>query len=120
MKCVAKFVPQLLLPEQKEHCAAVVKDLIQIATSEPDFLRKVITRDEWWVNCYDQEMKGNSSQWKSTGSPCLKKAWQSCNRIKTVNCFLIGKVLSLKVFGPSRTNNEYCLSVLHWLRETIQ
>ena len=26
---MAKFVPQLLLPEQKEHHAAVAKDLIQ-------------------------------------------------------------------------------------------
>ena len=36
MKCVvAKFVLRLLLPEQKEHCAAVANDLIQTATSEP-------------------------------------------------------------------------------------
>ena len=36
MKCVvAKFVLWLLLPEQKEHCAAVANDLIQTATSEP-------------------------------------------------------------------------------------
>ena len=43
----AKFVPQLLLPEQKEHHAAVANDLIQTATNEPDFLKKVITRDEF-------------------------------------------------------------------------
>ena len=43
MKCVmAKFVPWLLLPEQKEHCAAVANDLIQTATNEPDFLKKVL------------------------------------------------------------------------------
>ena len=41
---VAKFIPWLLLPEQKEHHAAVADDLIQIATNEPDFLKKVITR----------------------------------------------------------------------------
>ena len=47
MKCVvAKFVLWLLLPEQKEHCAAVANDLIQTATNEPDFLKKVITRNE--------------------------------------------------------------------------
>ena len=44
MKCVvAEFVPQLLLPEQKEHRAAVANDLSQIATSEPGFLKKVTT-----------------------------------------------------------------------------
>ena len=46
MKCVmAKFILWLLLPEQKEHRAAVVNDLIQTTTNEPDFL-KVITVDK--------------------------------------------------------------------------
>ena len=46
MKCVvAKFVLQPLLPEQKEHCAAVANDLIQTAANKPDVLKKVITRD---------------------------------------------------------------------------
>ena len=45
-RVVAKFIPWLLLPEQKEHCAAVANDLIQITVNEPDFLQKVITRDE--------------------------------------------------------------------------
>ena len=43
---VAKFVLQFLLPEQKEHHAAVANDLIQTATSELDFLKKIITGDE--------------------------------------------------------------------------
>ena len=39
MKCVvAQFIPQLLLPEQKEHRAAVANDLIQTSTNEPYFL----------------------------------------------------------------------------------
>ena len=42
---VAKCVLQLLLPEQKEYCAAVANDLIQTTTNEPDFLKKVITGD---------------------------------------------------------------------------
>ena len=63
MKCVvAKFVPQPLLPEQKEHCAAVANDLIQTFTNEPDFLKKIITGDESWVYGYDPETKAQSSQ----------------------------------------------------------
>ena len=47
IKCVvAKFIPWLLLPEQKEHHAAFANDLIQTSTNEPDFLKKVITGDE--------------------------------------------------------------------------
>ena len=38
MRCVVeKFILGLLLPEQKEHCAAVASDLIQTATNEPGF-----------------------------------------------------------------------------------
>ena len=42
-RVVAKFVAHLLLPEEKEHHAAVANDLIQTTTNEPDFLKKVIT-----------------------------------------------------------------------------
>ena len=85
MECiVAKFIPQLLLPEQKEHHAVVAKDSIQTTTNEPDILKKVITRDELWVYGYDPEMKAPLSQWKSPGSPCLKKAWQSCSKINAM------------------------------------
>ena len=45
---MTKFTPQLLLPEQKEHHAAVANDLIQTAT-DPDFPKKVVTRDESWL-----------------------------------------------------------------------
>ena len=42
---MAKFISQLLLPEQKEDCAAVATNLIQTTTTtnEPDFLKKFIT-----------------------------------------------------------------------------
>ena len=35
-RVVAKFIPWLLLPEQKEHRATVANDLIQTAINEPD------------------------------------------------------------------------------------
>ena len=58
MNCVvAKIFLQVLLPEQKEHGAAVANDLIQTATNEPDFIKKVITGGESWVYSYDLETK---------------------------------------------------------------
>ena len=44
---VAKFILWLLLPEQKEYDAVVANDMIQPTTNKPDFLKKVITRDEF-------------------------------------------------------------------------
>ena len=60
-------------------------DLIQPATNEPDFLKKVLTRDEWWTYGYNPEIKAPSSQWKSSGPPRLKKVQQSCSKIKTMS-----------------------------------
>ena len=83
-RVMAKSVLQLLLSEQKEHRVAVANDLIQTATNEPDFLKKVITRDALWVCACDPETKAQSSRWKSPGSPGPKKAQQSHSKIKTM------------------------------------
>ena len=56
-RVVAKFVAHLLLPEEKEHHAAVANDLIQTTTNEPDFLKKVITGDESSIYSKDPETK---------------------------------------------------------------
>ena len=55
MKCVvAQFIPQLLLPEQKEHRAAVANDLIQSTTNEPDFLKFITLKGTELSLCYVQ------------------------------------------------------------------
>ena len=75
---VAKFVLRLLLPEQKEHRAAVANDLIQIITNGPDFLKKIITGDELSV-------------------PALKRAKAS---LCYVQCFLylISSSINISIF----------------------
>ena len=72
-RVVAKFVWRLVLSEQKEHRAAIANDLILTATSEPDFPKKVVTRDELWVYGHNVETEAQLSQWKSPGAPCSKK-----------------------------------------------
>ena len=77
--CHGKFIPQLLLPEQKGH--QLNNDLIQTATSELDFLKKVITGGDLWLYSYDLESK---AQWKSPGSPGPKRVQQSRSKIETM------------------------------------
>ena len=72
-RVVAKFILRILLPEQKEYGAAVANDLIQTTTNEPDFPKKVVTRDELWVYGHNVETEAQLSQWKSPGAPCSKK-----------------------------------------------
>ena len=45
----------LFSQEQKEFCAEVAQELLETTNSDPDFLKKVITRDELWVYGYDPE-----------------------------------------------------------------
>ncbi|XP_069330150.1 histone-lysine N-methyltransferase SETMAR-like [Eulemur rufifrons] len=121
-RVVAKCVPQLLLPEQKEHSAAFSNDLLQTASNEPDLLKKVVTRDGSWVYGYDLETKAQSSQWKSRGSPRQKKAWRDHSKIKTMltGFFDWEGVVHHKYAPPGQTiNKEYYLSVLRRLRDAM-
>jgi hypothetical protein len=60
-RIVAKFVPQLLEIEQKQHCLEVCRELQQQLQEDPNFLLKVTTGDESWVYGYDPETKQQSS-----------------------------------------------------------
>ena len=118
MKCVlAKFIP-----EQKEHRAAVANDLIQSTNNEPDFLKKVITRDEWWVYSCDPEMKAQWFQWTLPGSPHTKKVRQSHSKIKTmltVFFYREGVVYCEDAPQGQPVNKEYYLNVLRHLRDDV-
>ena len=121
-RVVAKFVLELLLPKQKEHRVAIASDLIHISNDEPDFLKKVITRDESWVYGSDLETKAQLSQWKSPGSPCPKKALQSCSKIKTLLTAFFnweGVVHHEHTPPGQKINREHYLNILPWLRDAM-
>ena len=122
-RVVAKFVPRILLPEQKELRATVANDLLQTATNNPDFMKKVITGDESWIYCYDPETKAQSSQWKSPGSPRPKKARQTRSKIKTMlTAFFYWEGVVYREYAPSgqTINKEYYLKVLRRLRNAVR
>ena len=121
LKCIVeKFVPWLLLQEQKEHRVAVANDLIQTATNEQVFF-KVMTGVEWQVYSYDPEMKAQSSQWTSSGSPSPRRVQQSCSNVKTTFTVFLDweHVFHHKYTLPGqKVNKEYYLHV-HQLRDAI-
>ena len=94
--CHGKIHSMASATRAERTCINVANDLIQTTTNEPDFLKKVITRDESWGYGCELEMKTQSSQWTLLGSPCPKKEQQSRRKIKIVlTVFFIGKVLCL-------------------------
>ena len=117
-----EIFPPLLLPEQKEHCTAGANDLIQSATNEPHFLKKVITEDESWVYGYDLGMNAMSLQWKLPGSPHLRQVWQMCSKIKTMLTAFFDWESVVHHESPlgQTTNKEKYTFVFHQLRDTIQ
>ena len=60
----AKFVPKLLMIEQKQLHLEVAQDMLDSANSYPEFLNILTTGDESWVYGYNPETKAQSSQWK--------------------------------------------------------
>jgi hypothetical protein len=86
-RVVAKSVPPLLTPEQKERHVAVCLDLHKCAADNPSFTSRIITGDESWVYGYDPETKQQLSQWKRPSFARPKKARMSCSSMKTILVF---------------------------------
>ena len=85
----AKFVPKLLNFDQKTRRMIIAQEMLNDVNDDPDLLKKVITGGESWVYGYDVETKAQSSQWKHTESPRLKKARQVRSNVKVfAHCFL--------------------------------
>ena len=117
-RVVAKFILWILLPEQKEHCAAVANDNSNHC-QWARFLKTVITRDESWVYSYsyDSEMKAQSSQWKSLGSPWPRESVAKSQQDHDhVNCvfFFIGKVLSMLLQARQLIRSTTSMSFISW------
>ena len=72
-KIYAKFVPRVLREDQKEIRCHDSREMVGLIYSDPVVLHALVTCDESWIYCYDQETKRQSSQWKHAGSPRPKK-----------------------------------------------
>jgi hypothetical protein len=97
----AKFVARLLTDDQKQHQLEVIVDLKKHVRNDPDFLSKVITDDESWIDGYDPEIKQQSSQWKRPSSPWLKIKLQVKSSVKSMLiCFFDTVGIIHKEFIP--------------------
>jgi hypothetical protein len=60
-----KFVPGLLINDQKEQHFAVCSELKEQIRNLPNFISTINIGDESWVYGYGTERKQQSSQWKT-------------------------------------------------------
>jgi hypothetical protein len=107
-RVAAKFVPLLLTQDQKNRRLDICQDLKKQVENYADFLSKVITGDETWINGYDPETKQQSSQRKSPHSPRPKKARQVKSHAKSMLIVLLTKRESFigNLFRKSRELTE--------------
>jgi len=69
----AKFVPRLLIEDQKTVVLNVCYDLREQVGNDPQILSQVVTGDKTWCCGYDPETKQASSQMKTHNSPKTNK-----------------------------------------------
>jgi [histone H3]-lysine36 N-dimethyltransferase SETMAR len=122
-RVAAKFVPRLMSEDQKAHRLEVCQELLEMASSDENFLKSIITGDESWVYGYDVETKVQSSQWKSKISPRPKKARQVRSKVKVMlTVFFDSKGVIHHEFLPQgETINRFrYLDTLRTLRQKIR
>ena len=106
----AKFVPKLLVEQQKQLRLEIAQDLLDCANSNSDFMKTIITGDETWVYGYDSETKFQSSQWKHHTSPGPKKARKVRSNVKLMlTCFFDSSSILHHEYAPAgqTINKEY-------------
>ena len=54
-KICAKFVPRMLREDQKERRCHDSREMVELINSDPAVLDALVTCDEGWIYCYDQE-----------------------------------------------------------------
>ena len=70
----AKMLSRLLNEAQRERRVQVCQDVLEQLETEPNLLKRVVTRDKSWIFEYDPLTKRQSLEWKSALSPRPKKA----------------------------------------------
>ena len=122
-RVAAKFVPRLLLEDQRASRLDVCSEMKDQLKTDSDFLSKVITGDESWCYRYDPETKQQSSQWKSAMSQRPKKTRKVKSDVKTtLICFFDIKGLAhFKFVTQGQTvNQQFYLEVLKRLHDAVR
>ena len=76
-KICVKFVPRVLIEDQKERRCHDNREMVELINLDPTVLGALGTYNENWIYCYERETKRQSSQWKHAGSFWSKEARQS-------------------------------------------
>jgi len=124
MKLVCgKFVPRLLTDEQREQRQTIARDLFERSCEDVQFLKNIVTGDEFCVYGYGPETKQQSSRWKGPMSPRPKKGRQVRSKTKIMLlAFFDSEGIVHHEYAPDRQtiNKEFYVEFLRRLRESFR
>jgi histone-lysine N-methyltransferase SETMAR len=124
-KFCARWVPKQLTDVHKaQRMGSALTFLLRYREEGDEFLDKIVTGDETWVQIVNAETKEQSKQWMHTHSPNKPKKFKQTlsNRKIMATVFWDRKGILLTEFmapGPTITSEVYC-ETLHKLRRSIQ
>jgi histone-lysine N-methyltransferase SETMAR len=72
-KFCARWVPRLLIADQKRTCMKFSEQCLKRFNKNNDFVHRFITIDETWIHHYTPESKQQSKQWTEASCPAPKK-----------------------------------------------
>lgn len=113
----ARWIPKMLNSEQKEQRVQCCTQFLQRLELEgDDFLERIVTVDETWLNLYTPETKAQSTMWKTPGSPSPKKfkVTPSTKKQMFVVFYDVRGVVLAHAVPPGQTvNAAYYSKVIH-------
>lgn len=123
-KITSRWVPKLLLEDQKRKRIELSQTLLNKLNEDPEnFLAKIVTGDESWVLYYDPEDQKQSRQWVTRGDPTPTKPKKTLTNEKILlTVFWDMKGVLLVDFMPrGRTmNGKYYAELMDKLRYSIK
>jgi hypothetical protein len=124
-RVASKFAPRLLAQDQRNSRVALCQELLDCASEDENFLKRIVTSDETWVYRYDVKTKMQSSQWVGRNLQRRKKVYCVRPKVKVVLTvfffFAIECVVHHEFICQGQTMNRwYYLEVLKCLRENVR
>lgn len=115
-KIVAKWVPHVLTEDQRKTRRDISAEHLRRFQSEgKPFLQRIVACDETWAYAFEPELKRQSSEWHSPGSPRPTKALRSRAALKVMHITFFdcrGIVFDFPVPSQTTVNGELYLDVL--------
>ena len=119
-KICAKFVPRVLREDKKERRCHDSSEMVELIDSDPAVLDALVTSDESWIYCYDQETVPSGSM---LDPPRPKKARQSksTHKLFMIPFFDCTGIIYIHWVPTGQTvNKEYYVEVLREFKKRFR